>query len=84
VEHCGDEISAYTAQSNFCRWKMFGALPRTRHSGETLWYAVGHNLIRPTTYKNACSQWVIGKLQLCNKCLAINLILLIGDSAKSF
>jgi hypothetical protein len=40
---CGGEIGAYIVQPNFCRWEMIGALPRTRHSGETLWYAVGYN-----------------------------------------
>jgi hypothetical protein len=43
VVQCGGEIGAYTTQLNFCRWKMPGALPRTRYSGEVLWYVVGHN-----------------------------------------
>jgi hypothetical protein len=43
VVHCEGEISAYTTQPNFRRWKMIEALPRTRHSGEVLWYAVGRN-----------------------------------------
>jgi hypothetical protein len=46
VVRCSGEIGAYTAQPNFRIWEMLGALPRTRHSGEAQWYAVGRNWIR--------------------------------------
>jgi hypothetical protein len=51
-------------------------------SGEALWYVVVLNQMRSTTCKTACPKQVIGILQLYNNGLAINLILLIGDSAK--
>jgi hypothetical protein len=82
VVRCGGEIGAYTTQLHFRRWEMVGALPRTRHSGEALWYVVVLNQMRSTTCKTACPKQVIGILQLYNNGLAINLILLIGDSAK--
>jgi hypothetical protein len=43
VVRCGGEIGAYTAQPNFHKWEMLRALPRTRHSGEYLLYAVDCN-----------------------------------------
>jgi hypothetical protein len=49
----GGEIGAYTTQPNFHRWKMLEALPRTRYSGEELWYAVGRNWIRSAACKTA-------------------------------
>jgi hypothetical protein len=34
--HFGGKIGAYIVHPNFRRWKMLGALPRTKYSGEVL------------------------------------------------
>jgi hypothetical protein len=81
---CVGEICAYITQLNFRKWKMLVTIPRTRYSGDVLWYVIGHTWIKLATCRTGWPQQVIGKLQLCNKGWEINLIFMTRDSTKPF